>query len=325
MTTRRQILASAPIAAVAGLAGPLLAGAGPARAQDAAGGRAADGARRGHAPGDRGDDLGDAGGQPRPDAPGDAAGDAGARQPDALLVEAARLEEPDADPQHRRDLSHALLRHPRRRAGGARDPARRRRRHQRHDHGRLADAARGRRARRRRRRQGRQIRDPAARLRRGGSRRLHRAAVADLEGLRAAALDPGERQRRRPGQGGRLRPADQGLSALRGREPTADHLRRRQRRPLRGDDPLRPALLRGARPRGAERAVAAARPRDDRHAPHHRHRKGQALRSRRRDEAGAGGRRRPGARDPRRQARGGLRDAAGSRAAAGASPPRRPT
>ena len=39
-----------------------------------------------------------------------------------------------------------------------------------------------------------------------------------------------------------------------------------ERRPLRRDDPVRPALLRGAQPRGADRALAPARPRDDRYA-----------------------------------------------------------
>ena len=48
-------------------------------------------------------------------------------QPDRLLVAAARLEEPDADAEPRRDLPDAVLRHRRTRAGGAGDPAGRRR------------------------------------------------------------------------------------------------------------------------------------------------------------------------------------------------------
>ena len=92
----------------------------------------------------RGDDLGHAGGQSRSHVPGDAPRDQGQRQPDALLVAPARLEEPDAHAQHRRDLSHAVLRYEGCRAGRHGDSAGRRWRHQWHDHGCLADAARGR-------------------------------------------------------------------------------------------------------------------------------------------------------------------------------------
>ena len=49
--------------------------------------------------------------------------------------------------------------------------------------------------------------DPAARLQGQAARRLYRAAVADLSGLRLAALQPRERQRRRRRQGRRLRQA----------------------------------------------------------------------------------------------------------------------
>ena len=64
------------------------------------------------------------------------------------------------------------------------------------------------------------------------------------------------------------------LSPLPGRQSARDHLRRRRRRPLRSDHPLRRPLLRIARPRGADRALAAARPRDDRLPEDHRHREG---------------------------------------------------
>ena len=47
----------------------------------------------------------------------------GELQPGPLLVAPARLEEPDAHAEPRRDLSHALLQHEGRRAGGAGDSA----------------------------------------------------------------------------------------------------------------------------------------------------------------------------------------------------------
>ena len=102
-------------------------------------------------------------------------------EPGRLLVAAARLEEPDADAQSRRDLPHALLQHEGRRADGDGDSAGGSRRLDHRQHRRcLADRAGRCRARRRRQGRGRQISDPAARLQGQGARRLHRAAVADL-------------------------------------------------------------------------------------------------------------------------------------------------
>ena len=49
-------------------------------------------------------------------------------------------------------------------------------------------------------------------------------------GYAAAAVEPQERQRRRHRQGGRLRQADQALSALAGGQPARDDVRRRHRR-----------------------------------------------------------------------------------------------
>ena len=137
---------------------------------------------------------------------------------------------------------------------------------------------------------------------------LHRAAVADLEGLCAAALDPQERQRGRPRQGGRVRQADQGLSAVAGGQPAARRFTWTRTASL--YDATIPYDLRFyevARPGGAGRALAAARPGDDRHAPDDRHREGQALRARCRDEAGAGRGRGAGACAARREVGGDLR------------------
>ena len=104
--------------------------------------------------------------------------------------------------------------------------------------------------------------------------------------LRPAALQSRERQRSRCRQGGRLRQAREGLSAVAGRQSAADHVRRRDRRRIRQHHSLRPALLPGARPLRAARAVDRARPGDDRHAEVGRHREGKEVRSR-------SGRRRP--------------------------------
>ena len=168
-----------------------------------------------------------------------------------------RLEKPDAHAQSRRDLSHAVLQHEGRRPDGARDSAG-------GDEGSITgtimdawqaaledvgpagvDKGKG----------GKYLILPPG-YKDSAAGRLHRAAVADLSGLRAAALDPQERQRRRRRQGRRLRQADQALSALAGGQSARDRLRRCDRRRVRLHDPLRPALLPVARPHRAERAMA---------------------------------------------------------------------
>ena len=88
-----------------------------------------------------------------------------------------------------------------------------------------------------------------------------------------------ERQRGRRRQGGRVRQARQDLSALAGGQSAGDDIRRRDRRRLRQHHSLRHALLPGARPLRAARAVADARQGDDRHAEVDRHREGQAVQS----------------------------------------------
>ena len=74
------------------------------------------------------------------------------------------------------------------------------------------------------------------------------------------------------------------LSAVAGGESAGDEVRRRDRRLVRQHDPLRPALLRGARPLRAARAVDRSRPGHDRFAEDDRHREGQAVQARREDE-----------------------------------------
>ena len=96
--------------------------------------------------------------------------------------------------------------------------------------------------------------------------------------------NPEERRRRRRREGRRLRQADQALSAVASGQPAADQVRRCDRHRLRLHDPLRSALLPGARPRRAERAVARARQGHDRSAQVDRHREGQAVQSRRRTQ-----------------------------------------
>ena len=146
-----------------------------------------------------------------------------------------------------------------------------------------------------RRRQGRrrQVPDPAARLRRRGAGRVTSPLRSGhLRRLRAAALQPQEPQRRRCREVGRLRQADQGLSAVAGGNPPPDRVHRRGRCRVRFHHPLRRELLRVARPHRAERAVARPRPGDDRSAQVDRHREGQAVRSRC-DDQGSARRRRP--------------------------------
>ena len=65
--------------------------------------------------------------------------------------------------------------------------------------------------------------------------------------------------------------------------PARDRLHRREGRHFRLHDPLRRQLLRASRPDRAERAMARARPRDDRPAQVARHREGQAVQARRGD------------------------------------------
>jgi hypothetical protein len=175
----------------------------------------------------RGRDLGDARGQHRAHVPGHARSRRQA-QSDRLLARPARLEEPDADAQSRRDLLHGVLRYEGR-TGRARDSAGRRRRHQRQHHGSVAGRAGGRRSGRRRQGRGRQISDHAGRPAGHRPGRLHRSALGQPPRLRAAALDPQERQRRRRQGGRRLRQAYQALSAQPGGGPARDRVRRRER------------------------------------------------------------------------------------------------
>ena len=81
---------------------------------------------------------------------------------------------------------------------------------------------------------------------RQSARWLHRHAVGHLSGLRPAALGAQERQRCRRREGRRLFQAHQTLPALSGGEPSADDVRRCERRRVRLHHPLRPALLRVA-------------------------------------------------------------------------------
>jgi hypothetical protein len=181
----------------------------------------------------RGDDLGDAGGQPRPHVSGDAARDQGPGQPDALLVAPGRLEDPDAHAQHRCHLFHALLRYEGGRTGRDGDSAGRRRRHRWHDHGCLADAARGCGPGRRGPGQGWEVSHSAAGSRREGARRLHRSAIAHLQGIRIAALHFEQRKRRRPCQGGGVWQTDQDLPLVAGAEPGTHRFRGCRGSPLR--------------------------------------------------------------------------------------------
>ena len=98
--------------------------------------------------------------------------------------------------------------------------------------------------------------------------------------IRSNLAEPRARGR---GEVGRLRQADQGLSAGGGREPARDGLHRRAGRAVRFDHPLRRDLLRAPRPHRAGRALDRARPGDDRPAQDARHREGQAVQARRRD------------------------------------------
>ena len=123
---------------------------------------------------DRGGQLGDAGGELRPDAPRDAPRRGRQDESGPLLVASVRLEEPDAHAESRRDLRHALLRPVRGRADGDRDPAGRRRRvDHRDDHGLLAGAAGGCRTGGEGRRQGWQVRRAPSRSLGGGAGRVH--------------------------------------------------------------------------------------------------------------------------------------------------------
>ena len=209
----------------------------------------------------------------------------GQGQPGRLLVASARLEKPDADAQSRRDLPHAVLQHQGRRPDGDGDPA-----------GRADGSITG------------SIDDgwqtaledvgPAGVDKGEGGKYLIlppgykdkapdgyiALQSADLPQLCPAALQSQERQRRRRRQGGRLRQAGQALSAVAGRQVRRPPIRRCDRRRLRQHHSLRPALLPVARPLRAARALARARQGDDRHAEVDRHRKGQAVRSRREDD-----------------------------------------
>ena len=109
-------------------------------------------------------------------------------EPDRLLVDAARLEEPDAHAQPQFDLSDAVLRHRHSRADRRRDPAGRGWLDHRHADGLLADRVRGRRPGRRRQGRGRQISDSPAGLRPAGTRRLFRVPVGRLPRLWPVAL-----------------------------------------------------------------------------------------------------------------------------------------
>ena len=119
----------------------------------------------------RGGDLGHARGQLRADASSDGQARRGG-QPGRVLVAAGQLEEPDAHTQPRHHLLHAVLRHQRRRAGGAGDTACRHRHDRRLDRRLLADGDRRRRTSGRRQGSGRQVPHPAARPRGRRSRRL---------------------------------------------------------------------------------------------------------------------------------------------------------
>ena len=78
-------------------------------------------------------------------------------------------------------------------------------------------------------------------------------------------------------QSGRVRQTNHALPAFRSRESTGDNVRGRDRRRVRWHYSLRRSLLPVARPHGAGRAVAGARPGDDRHAQVNRHRERQAV------------------------------------------------
>jgi hypothetical protein len=83
-----------------------------------------------------------------------------------------------------------------------------------------------------------------------------------------------ERQRGRRCQGGRLRQADQALSALSSGHTAGDDLRRRVGRRVRQHHHLRPAVLRVAQPHRAGGTVAGTGQGDDRSAQVDRHREG---------------------------------------------------
>ena len=142
---------------------------------------------------------------------------------------------------------------------------------------RLADAARGCRPVWERQGRWRQIPDPAARIQQRCSRELYRTSARYVRQLCAATLEPGEPQRRRCRKIGRLWQAGQGLPALAGSQSADDQVHRRCGRGVRFHHPLRRKLLCLARPHRAERAVAAARPGNDRCAELDRHREGQGL------------------------------------------------
>ncbi len=142
----------------------------------------------------------------------------------ALLVEAARLEESNPYAQHdviyltphfdTKDVgrSSSSFHQPRVALSSAQSWL-------------LADAARGCRPSRGGQGEGREVPHPPAGPQGKGTRGVHCFAVVHLQGLRPAAVDSPERQRRRPGQGRGVRQADQDLSAVESRQPARNHLR----------------------------------------------------------------------------------------------------
>ena len=152
---------------------------------------------------------------------------------------------------------------------------------------RLADAARGRGAPRRRQGRGRQVPDPAARATPGRCPDgLYPAAVRHAIGgyalLRSNLKSHGDAD---VAAVDRLWQAGQGLSAVAGRQSAADGVHRRQGCPFDCTIRYDAELLRRARPHRAERALARARPGDDRSAQVARHREGQALQPGRANQA----------------------------------------
>ena len=201
-------------------------------------------------------------------------------EPDHLLGPAARLAQPDADAEPRHALFHGVLRHEGRGSDRDRGPAG-------GDDGSLngnivtawqkpledvgllgVDKGKG----------GKFVILPPG-LRGAGARGLHpRCRPTRYGGLRADPLEPAEPRAR---------------ATSRSRSPTASGSRsipcRRPGNPpatvftdvqdvtVRFHHPLRRELLRAARPHRADRALARARPRDDRSAEDARHREGQAV------------------------------------------------
>ena len=110
----------------------------------------------------------------RSHAAGNAQQDRRQGQPGRLLGSPARLAQPDAHAQSRRDLLHGVHQHEGRRPDRRRGAACERRLAQRQHRHRLADAARGCGALGRRQGRGRQVPDPAAGLSGTGSRGLYR-------------------------------------------------------------------------------------------------------------------------------------------------------